>query len=40
MGTVLLATSGYDHTIRFWEAASGNNHKTLQHPDSQVALPL
>ena len=36
MGSVLLATSGYDHTIRFWEAASGNNHKTLQHPDSQV----
>jgi G protein beta subunit-like protein len=33
---VLLATAGYDHTIRFWEAPSGICYKTLQHPDSQV----
>lgn len=33
---VLLATSGYDHTIKFWEAPSGICHKTLPHPESQV----
>mmetsp|Transcript_55794 Transcript_55794/g.92311 ORF Transcript_55794/g.92311 Transcript_55794/m.92311 type:complete len:318 (-) Transcript_55794:358-1311(-) len=33
---VLLATAGYDHTIRFWEAPTGICYKTLQHPDSQV----
>ena len=35
MGSVLLATSGTT-TPSAREAASGNNHKTLQHPDSQV----
>jgi len=34
--SVLLATAGYDHTIRFWEAPTGVCYKTLQHPDSQV----
>ncbi|XP_077979424.1 target of rapamycin complex subunit lst8-like [Glandiceps talaboti] len=33
---VILATAGYDHTIRFWQAHSGICHRTLQHPDSQV----
>ena len=33
---MLLATAGYDHTIRFWEASTGVCNKTLQHPDSQV----
>ncbi|XP_048575935.1 target of rapamycin complex subunit lst8 [Nematostella vectensis] len=33
---VLLATSGYDHTIRFWQAHSGICCRTVQHPDSQV----
>ncbi|KAI8057919.1 quinon protein alcohol dehydrogenase-like superfamily [Syncephalis plumigaleata] len=33
---VLLATAGYDHTIRFWEALSGACYRTIQHPDSQV----
>lgn len=33
---VLLATAGYDHTIRFWQAHSGICHRTVQHPDSQV----
>jgi len=33
---VLLATGGYDHTIRLWQAHSGLNHKTFQHTDSQV----
>ncbi|KAI3914399.1 hypothetical protein MKW92_016061 [Papaver armeniacum] len=34
--TVILATAGYDHTIRFWEADSGRCYRTLQYPDSQV----
>eukprot|EP00795_Rhopilema_esculentum_P009054 gene9054-16700_t len=33
---VILATAGYDHTIRFWQAHSGICLRTLQHPDSQV----
>jgi G protein beta subunit-like protein len=33
---VVLATAGYDHTIRFWEASNGICVRTLQHPDSQV----
>eukprot|EP00118_Oscarella_pearsei_P000733 m.5676 g.5676 ORF g.5676 m.5676 type:complete len:316 (+) comp13768_c0_seq1:27-974(+) len=35
-GEVLLATAGYDHTIRFWQAHSGICVKTVQHQDSQV----
>ena len=33
---VVLATAGYDHTIRFWEATSGLCYRTLQYADSQV----
>eukprot|EP00300_Choanocystis_sp_HF-7_P000617 c10515_g1_i1.p1 GENE.c10515_g1_i1~~c10515_g1_i1.p1 ORF type:complete len:341 (+),score=50.23 c10515_g1_i1:35-1024(+) len=33
---VLLATAGYDRTIRFWEAPSGACTKSLQYTDSQV----
>ncbi|KXJ27134.1 target of rapamycin complex subunit lst8 [Exaiptasia diaphana] len=33
---VILATAGYDHTIRFWQAHSGICCRTAQHPDSQV----
>jgi len=33
---VILATAGYDHTIRFWEAHSGVCYRTLQYADSQV----
>jgi len=33
---VILATAGYDHTIRFWQAHSGVMMRTVQHPDSQV----
>jgi len=36
MPSVLLATAGYDHTIRFWEAPSGICYRTLQYQDSQV----
>jgi len=34
--SVILATAGYDHIIRFWEAPSGKCSRTLRHPDSQV----
>ncbi|KAK9450267.1 WD40-repeat-containing domain protein [Limtongia smithiae] len=33
---VVLASAGYDHTIRFWEALSGICQRTIQHTDSQV----
>jgi len=37
MPSVILATAGYDHTIRFWEAPSGACYRTIQlTPDSQV----
>jgi G protein beta subunit-like protein len=34
--SVVLATAGYDHTVRFWEATSGICYRTLQYADSQV----
>jgi len=34
--SVILATAGYDHKIRFWEAPSGHNSRTLRFPESQV----
>lgn len=34
--SVILATAGYDHKIRFWEAPSGINSRTLRYPDSPV----
>jgi G protein beta subunit-like protein len=33
---VILATAGYDRTIKFWDALSGICTRTIQHPDSQV----
>ena len=36
MSSVVLATAGYDHTIRFWEATSGLCYRTLQYAESQV----
>ncbi|CAG8980592.1 hypothetical protein HYALB_00013575 [Hymenoscyphus albidus] len=33
---LILATAGYDHTIRFWEALSGICSRTIQHSESQV----
>ena len=32
--TVLLATAGYDHTIRFWSTQHGICTRTVQHQDS------
>ena len=34
---VILATAGYDHTIKFWQAHTGKCVRTLQHADSQVS---
>ena len=34
--SVILATGGYDHKIRFWEAPSGICSRTLCYPDSQA----
>ncbi|XP_072167793.1 target of rapamycin complex subunit LST8-like [Diadema setosum] len=33
---IILATAGYDQTIRFWQAHTGICHRTVQHQDSQV----
>jgi len=33
---VVLATAGFDHTIRLWEAPTGLCHRTLQYADSQI----
>jgi hypothetical protein len=30
MRSVILATAGYDHTIRFWEAPSSTCYRTIQ----------
>lgn len=35
---VILATAGYDHTIKFWQAHTGQCVRTLQHADSQASL--
>ena len=34
--SVVLCTSGYDHTIRYWDASTGTCYRTLQYPGSQV----
>lgn len=34
--SVVLATAGYDHSVRFWEATSGRCTRTLQFSDSHV----
>lgn len=37
---VILATAGYDHTIRFWDATTSTCYRTLQHADSVRSLLL
>jgi target of rapamycin complex subunit LST8 len=34
--SVILATAGYDHRIRFWSAAGGSCTRIVKYPDSQV----
>jgi len=36
MPSNILATAGYDHTIRLWEVSSGYCYRTLQFQDSQI----
>ncbi|NWT72503.1 LST8 protein, partial [Prunella himalayana] len=36
---VILATAGYDHTVRFWQAHSGICTRTVQHQDSVSFRP-
>ena len=31
---VILATAGYDHSIRFWQAHNGVCHRTVPHTES------
>lgn len=33
---IILASGGYDHTIRLWQTSSGLCQKTLQHSEFQV----
>jgi len=33
---VVLATAGYDHCIRFWDATTGASTRTIKITDSQV----
>jgi len=34
--SVVLATAGFDHTIRFWQAPTGLCNRTVQYTESQV----
>ena len=31
---IILATAGYDHTIKLWQATGGVCLRTIQHADS------
>jgi target of rapamycin complex subunit LST8 len=33
---VILATAGYDHCIRFWDATTGASTKVIRISDSQI----
>ena len=35
----LLATGGYDHSVRLWQTTDSTYSKVLQHPDSVSARP-
>jgi target of rapamycin complex subunit LST8 len=34
--SVILATGGYDHTIKLWQAHTGTCQRTLQHTESVI----
>lgn len=38
MSAVVLATAGYDHKIRFWEASREKCTRVIKYPDSQVNM--
>ena len=33
---LILATAGYDHTIRFWDASSGLTKQTIEYGGTQI----
>lgn len=35
---IILATGGYDHTIKLWRAETKDCLKTMQHNDSVIRL--
>lgn len=36
VGSIVFATGGYDHSIKFWHPHDGVCYRTAQHPESQV----
>lgn len=36
MNDLILATGGYDHSIKFWDVNSGICRRTISMPDSQI----
>ena len=36
MYDLILATAGYDHSIKFWDATSGLCRRSLNYPDSHI----
>ena len=36
MYDLILATAGYDHSIKFWDANSGLCRRSITYPDSQI----
>lgn len=34
MNDVILATAGYDHSIKFWDILGGTCKKSINYPDS------
>ena len=37
---VILVTAGYDHRLRFWEAPSGINFRTLRYESPATCLTI
>ena len=36
MSDLILATAGYDHTIKFWDVNSGLCRRSINYPDSHI----
>ena len=34
--SVILATAGYDHVIKFWDPSTGNCYRDVKFSDSQI----
>ena len=39
VGSIVFATGGYDHSIKFWHPHDGVCYRTAQHPES-VSYPI